>query len=356
MPHRRTGGNRSNLPCVTLIVTRLLVLSAFSWALCAQSPRVGDVNFYGLRHIPAEKILSTLQLKPGDPLPPSKGDLEDRIAEIPGVVQARVEAVCCQDSKAVLFVGLEERGAPHFAFRSDPSGDAVLPESLVADYGRFLEAVQEAGRRGSIAEDLTEGHALMADPTARELQLRFAAFAAGNLKLVRDVLRDASEPEQRAMAATVAGYTVKKTVVIDDLQYAMQDPDEAVRATAMRSLSAIAVLAARRPALEIRIPATWFIEMLNSIVLSDRLKAAQALVLLTEGNAPTAVAQLRARALPALVEMARWKTLEYALPPFILLGRVVGLSELEIQERWSKGEREAVIDRALAPPRGKRAG
>ena len=60
----------------------------------AQAPKIGDINFYGLRKLAPEKILSTLGLKPGDPLPPSKGDLEDRLELISGVAAARVEAVC----------------------------------------------------------------------------------------------------------------------------------------------------------------------------------------------------------------------------------------------------------------------
>jgi len=46
---------------------------------------------------------------------------------------------------------------------------------------------------------------------------------------------------------------------------------------------------------------------------------------------------------PALTEMARWKHLPHALPAFILLGRMAGRSESEIQAAWAKGEREIVL-------------
>ena len=46
---------------------------------------------------------------------------------------------------------------------------------------------------------------------------------------------------------------------------------------------------------------------------------------------------------PALAEMSRWKTLEHALPAFILTGRVAGLSEQQIQDAWTRGDRESVI-------------
>src|ERR1041384_5799447 len=134
-------------------------------------PRIGPIEYYGLHKLTLPRISKTLNLKSGDPLPPSKGDIEDRREKIPGVLQARLEAVCCQpDGSAVLFVGIEEKGAPHFAFRSPPVADVALPAEVAAAYDKLLAAIEVAGRRGSTAEDLTQGHALMADPDARSLQ------------------------------------------------------------------------------------------------------------------------------------------------------------------------------------------
>jgi len=45
--------------------------------------------------------------------------------------------------------------------------------------------------------------------------------------------------------------------------------------------------------------------------------------------------------------MARWKTLEYALPAFLLLGRSAGIADAEIQNQWQKGDREAMIRKAV---------
>ena len=58
--------------------------------------------------------------------------------------------------------------------------------------------------------------------------------------------------------------------------------------------------------------------MLNSVVLSDRIKAAKALVNLTDSRPVTTLDLLRERALPSLGEMAQWHSLTYALPPFLL--------------------------------------
>ena len=324
----------------------LLPAILFACSIAAQAPVAGDINFYGLRRVTPERILSVTRLKTGDPLPPSKGEIEDRISDVPGVILARVEAICCEGRAATVFVGIEEQGAPHASFRSPPAGEAVLPETLTGTYQEFLAAAQHAASLGRSAEDLTAGHSLMADPAARQLQQQFLSFAADNVDLLRSVLRDGAVPEQRAIAATVIGYAPDKTAVVNDLQFALQDPDEAVRANAIRSLTAFAVLAAKQPAIRLQVSPTWFVELLNSVVLSDRTESTRALLTLTDRGGAPVLEQIRERAIPALSDMARWKTPRYALPPFVLLGRAARLTEDEIQRSWEKGDREAVIGRA----------
>jgi hypothetical protein len=326
---------------------RLLWACIFAAAsLEAQVPRVGAIEFYGLHRVSRQKLLHALRVSPGGPLPPSKGNLEDRLEKVPGVVLAHVEAVCCEAGQTILFVGIEERGAPHLEFHTPPSGQAALPQDISDTYDKFVEAVRAAAERGSTAEDLTHGHSLMADPDARELQQSFAAFAEKNVPLLRKVLRESGDADQRAVAAAIIGYAPNKAAVVRDLEYAMQDPAEPVRANALRALNAIAVLARLQPHLGIRVSPTWFVEMLNSIELSDRRRAATALVSLTDQDASTALDEIRQRARGAVLEMAQWKELSYALPAFILAGRMAGMKEDAIQEAWTKGDRQAVIDRA----------
>ena len=64
---------------------------------------------------------------------------------------------------------------------------------------------------------------------------------------------------------------------------------------------------------------------------------------------PAALDLIRERALPALAEMARWKTLRYALPSFLLLGRTAGIPDQELQDQWQKGDRETAIRKATTP-------
>jgi hypothetical protein len=307
------------------------------------APRLSTIDFYGLHKVSLIRIHKALGVSAGDPFPPSKGAIEERLEKIPGVVLARLEAVCCEGQGGMLFVGIEEKGAAHFALHSPPAGDAALSQEMLDAYHELVQAVESAARRGSTAEDLTHGHPLMADPDAREIQERFVQFADKHLAELRNVLRNSSDDEQRMIATAIINYASDKSKVLADLEYALQDPDENVRASAMHALNAIAVLAAKQPDLGIHISPTWFVEMLNSIVLSDRTNATTALINLTDARPSEMLALLRERALPSLVEMAQWNSLRYALPAFILLGRVGGLSEEQIQESWSRGERTAVI-------------
>jgi len=314
------------------------------------------LDYYGLHKISPARIQRVLATREGDPFPNSKGDVEERLEHIPGVVRSHLEAVCCDSGKPVLFVGIEEKGAAHFSFRTPPAGEVRLTDEIRGAYREFLTALEAAVRAGNTDEDLTNGHSLMANPACRAQQEKFITYADKYLDVIRDVLRNSFDEEHRAIAAYVIGYAGDKKKIVDDLLYAIRDPDETVRNNAMRALAAIEVLATRKPTLEIHISPTWLVEMLNSLVWTDRTTAAVNLVNLTETRDPEVLGQLRDRALPALIDMAEWKHLPHALPAFILVGRVSGAAEKDIQDAWSKGERERMLAEArkLIEPKRKK--
>ncbi len=269
--------------------------------------------------------------------------MEEAIEKIPGVLRARVEAVCCEDQYAILFVGIEERNGPHVEFHAEPSGTATLPEEVMDTYHAFLAAV----RRSAQSNAAKPGGR---DPELAAITDKFSSFASGKLAELRSALHDSPDPEERAAAAVVIGYAPDKSAIAADLQYAMRDPDEAVRENAIRSLHA-AVMKADTAGPGVPVPLTTLVDLLHSVVLSDRMEAADMLVTVTDDGNSEAIGLLRSKALPALVEMARWKSLFYALPAFMLVGRVAGLPEEEIQSRWTNGDREYVIRKALATVR-----
>jgi hypothetical protein len=291
-------------------------------AAAAQIPSIAEINFYGFRHVSPARVIEILKLAPGDRLPASKAYMEDAISDIPGVVLARVEGVCCEGSRAILFIGIEERGGSHPSYRSAPEGSAVLPDNILELYGRLP---------GSLSE--------------------LKEYTAGNPNDVRAVLRSGSGADQRAVAAALMAYAPDPAAVLEDLQYALQDNDESVRANAARSLGS---LVEAQPSLGAKVSPTWLVQMLNSVALSDRLEAAKALVTLTDRPNPSAMTQLRERALDALAEMARWKTPRYALAPYLLLARLASVSEEEALQRWQKGDQESVIQKAVGATAGRK--
>lgn len=317
----------------------VLLCLAMAISAMAQGPRVGIVEIFGVRKISDEKVIKAIGVTIGGPLPPSKVDAEERVEELPGVVKANLEAVCCEKSQAILYVGIEEKGAPHFELNTPPNEELKVPEEVEQTWIAFLASLTMAVQRGNAGEDLSKGHSLMFDADAKKVQESFVDLAETHFQTLRDVLRKSADDEQRGMAAYVLGYSSKKKIVADDLQYAMRDSSPVVRNNAMRALSAIAVLGNSDPDLGIKVPTTWFVEMLNSIYFTDRNKASLALLNFTEKGDDATLQQIRERALPALMEMSEWKSMGHALPAFILLGRVAGLKEEEIQTLWKEGKR-----------------
>jgi hypothetical protein len=335
-------------------VVCLSLLCGLAFAAEDITPRVGLIEIYGAHRVSQNKILSTLKLKPGDPMP-SRGALEDQLDKVSGVIASRVEAICCVNSNPILYIGIEERGEPHIEYYPEPSGDTTLPPAIQQKYDSLLEAIAASLRGHNADEDLTNGYSLMADPEARQLQQDLIPLVAANLMQVHKVLRESADPEQRAAAAYVLQYGPRtlpgSKTMTDDLQFALRDPDDNVRRNAVVAIKAVLVGSTLHPDQDVHIEPTWFVELMNSAVWSDRHNAALALLTLTEKRNPETLELIRSRALSSVVEMARWHDLEHALPGFLLAGRIVGLSDQEIRSAWSSGDRDDLIKQALKPPK-----
>jgi hypothetical protein len=315
-----------------------MTAALFECAASAQLPRIGYINFYGLRKLTPDQILGATRVGTGDTVPASRIDLEDRIIALPDVMDAHVQSVCCEGDHTTLFIGIRERGEADIEFHAAPTGTATLPEDLMTRYRKYSGALLRAE---------VKGKADAVDPAIRRDKEYFTTYAAGHTLKLRTELHSGPDAEQRAAAAMVIGYSASKKTAVEDLLFALLDPDEGVRANTLRALADIAVMARRQPALGIRVPPAAIVDLLNSVVLSDRVEATKALLILTEKPNAATLDLIRERALPALAEMARWHTPLYAQPPFLLLGRVAGLQDAEVNDRWEKGDPEPTIQQAL---------
>jgi hypothetical protein len=336
----------------------LLAFAAIPGPAGAQELRIGIVDFYGLRRVTEASARAALTFHEGDAVS-LDGDSprafasasEERLSRIPGVAAARVSFVCCEDGRAIVYVGVQETGAPTLQFRNAPRGDDRLPPDVLAAGREFSDAVMAAAQRGEVAEDDSQGHALFQDPRARAVQERFIEYARQHLELLRSVLRTSADASHRALAAEVLGYAPDKKRVLEDLVYGMNDPAEAVRNAAMRALMAFS--RATAPDLPPpQVPGLPFVALLSSPVWTDRNKAAGALMEITAAREPHLLAVLRRDALDALVEMARWTASGHAIPPLMILGRIAGQPDHRILEAYRRGEREEIVTAALS--RGRR--
>jgi hypothetical protein len=309
-------------------------------------PRIGTIEFYGLRQVTPQLARQALGLSEGSLLPASKGDAENRLADIAQVSAARIEAICCENGAITLYVGVEEQGRPRFEVRPAPGGAEELPPALRTAYLDLQAAIHAAELRGITGEDLTKGHPLSQDAAVRALQEALPALVTENLEILRQVLRESGDEFQRAIAASLLPYAPNKNEIVENLREALSDNDPQVRSNAVHGLTALALLEREDAGSRVRVSPTWFIDMLQSVTWTDRTKAAWALEILTEDRDVFTLSRLRGPALEALLEMAAWKTKAHARSAFVLLGRAAGLEEAAIQSAWARDDRQSILSAA----------
>jgi hypothetical protein len=335
-------------PMSHILPVLFISLSLATSALSQTMPPIGTIDYYGLRQVPRKTVEKALEIKPGEQVSKSLSAAEKRLEALPGVVRARLDFVCCDAArKTILYVGIEEDGASALRFRPAPKGNVKLPAEIVNAGRAFEDAFMKAVVAGDVREDDSRGYSLSHNPETRAVQERFVGFAARDLPFLRDVLHNSSDADQRALAAEVMGYDDDHRAVVPDLEYGMSDPNFDVRNNSMRALAVIAAYARAHPSRGIEISPRPFIKLLNSLVWEDRDKAGFALMQLTNGRDPALLAELRRDALPALIEMARWKTPGHAQMFCVILGRIAGLPDKEIGGDLRRDEKEKIIAAAL---------
>ena len=309
----------------------------------AQYRTVETIDFNGARTLSEQQLRDALQIKEREQSPSSEiiEQAIKRLTALPNVEQADITTVCCvvdRNSKVMLYVGIREKGSPPvLEFRVTSQGAIRLTDEIVNTGKEFVVALREAGFKDDLAEDVSQGHSLMKNAEARLVQKKFIGIAANNLKLLRQVLRESADPTHRALAAQIIAYSADKKLVVEDLLYGMRDSYSDVRNDSMRALGIIAEYGRNTPEKKISVPFAPFVDLLNSIVWSDRYKSSLALLRLTENRDAKLLAELRERALPSLFNMARWKNQKHSLAGFMILGRIGNLPEDEIAQAATRG-------------------
>jgi hypothetical protein len=294
------------------------------------SPRIiGSIDFFGLRKVSEAEIRKHLPFKEGDPLmDKAQRPNGAALAKAVGVAEITLAYICCTpDQQIEVYVGVAEKPVRQ---RTPPvyTGTARLPEDMIRADEEFGTQIREAISRGRASEEHSQGHALADNyPPLRAVQQQFLDYARDHAALASDVLATSADARHRAVAAVILGYAPDKRAAATALTRGVSDPDEGVRNNATRALGVIAEYSGTHPELGIHIDPAPFVEMLNSVVWTDRNKGEMVLAQLTAGREPGLMKIIGKRARPALIDMCRWKNPGHSFQGCLLLRRVEGLPD-----------------------------
>jgi hypothetical protein len=327
-----------------LIVVFVAVLAGS--ALGQEKPRrIGSIDYYGYAGLNLDQIRSAQPLHVGDPFPGPAETFEKitkAVTSVLGRPPTDIDPVCCnREGNYTFFIGLPGASVKETKLNPVPNGKLQLPPEVVQLYNETLEAWSASVLGGNAREDRSKGYALSTtDSRLRAKQEAMREYATKHEDLIRDVLETSSEAQQRLVAAYFLGYANQSKTQIAALVRASHDANDVVRNNATRALG---VLAESSPKVAAQIPATPFIEMLNSGSWSDRNKGGWVLESLTKTRDPKLLAQLRSEALTSLIEMSRWHSSGHAYTPRILLGRIAGIEEQRLTKLAGADAAEEII-------------
>jgi hypothetical protein len=326
-------------------------LLIFYVQVSCQREIIGIIDFYGHGKISEKYLRKAITIKEGDSVTHLKRDIQIKnLKTIPGVKQAQISFVCCEESKrqSIVYIGISGKENNTFSYREPPVSVVTLPKEIIYTYDQFEFFFNEAIEKGESGEDRSQGHSLMSYAPVRAVQEKFIDYADRYLKELKDVLKNSSYADQRAVAASVIAYSKDKNLVADDLLNAVYDNDEIVRNNATRALSVIAGYAEKNAGLKIKkIPADPFIKMINSIVWTDRNKAVAVLLPLTESRDSLVLKQLKDQALPSIIEMSQWKTSGHAIMSALLLARIAGFPDEEVYKTFETSKKDNLINEMI---------
>jgi len=318
----------------------------------AQSYKIGTIDIFGNRKISSCNVLAHLRVKEADSITHENYNPEDEAAKLeqmPGVKHATVSPVCCDTAgNLMLFIGIAETDSFILNHRDAPVQNILLPEEMITAYRNLNDQMELAIKSGLAVEDDSHGYALLGYKPARNEQKKFITFANRDFTLLANVLKNSRDVEHRAAATQIIAYSTNRKKVVDNLIYSSNDPDEAVRNNANRGLGVLADYLNRHPELKISIPAGPFIKMLNSIVWTDRNKAAMVLIKLSQGRDSKLLHKIKEQALASMIEMAGWKDRGHAFFSFVILGRIAGVNEKSLVTKNYSAHWAAEIEAMVA--------
>jgi hypothetical protein len=296
---------------------------------CVAKDRIAYIEFFGYQGIDVEALRKALPFHEGDEVPRDLQAVARMVVKrTTGKEATNVAPICClNDGDTAVFIGLAGTSNRPFALNRRPTQSLSLSLELLKLVREMDDAEHEATDMREV--DPPRGYRLMQDPKAHAAELRVREYARSHEKELIRVMAGAADSEQRAIATDALGYADRSPQQIDAFVVAAHDPDDTVRNNATRALSEILDA---EPAAASVVPAAPFIEMLHSGTWTDRNKSCSVLESLTKSRDVAMLANLKARAWDALVEMARWRTRSWNGDARLILARIAGIPEERARE------------------------
>ena len=322
------SGNMKRLFSLAIVVMLTAGLSQ------TENVRIGHVDFFGTLGIDVQQVRSKLNVLEGEVVSEDKiSALRDRVNKAIelsiGHDPTDVSFVCCDDHQNVIvYVGLGGSNTAPIPMLNAPTGSTCLPMRALNLYDQTMDAVEQAVIKGNSGEDDSRGYSLSNDAGLRTKQLAMHEYALVHETALKRALQGCKKPEHRRAAAEILGYARRSEGQIAALARATEDVDADVRNNALRALWVLATASTEAAA---EIPGQDFVQMLNSGNWHDRNKAGSLLASLTVSRPRQLLERLRTTALPSLIEMAQWENPGHAYSNRVLLGRIAGLDETQIQ-------------------------
>lgn len=300
----------------------------------AENLRIGHIDFFGTVGIDVQQVRSKLNVLQGEEVSEDKlSALRDHINQTIEVSLGHdstdVSLVCCDDHhNLIVYIGLGGGNTVSIPLLNAPTGSTCLPIQALHLYDQAMDAVEAAVMKGNAGEDDSRGYSLSNDAGLRAEQLAMHKYALAHERTLKRALQECKTPEHRRAAAEILGYARRSEGQIAVLVRATEDVDADVRNNALRALWVLAMASTEAAA---EIPGQDFVQMLNSGNWHDRNKAGSLLTSLTVSRPRQLLEPLRTTALPSLIEMAQWENPSHAYSYRVLLGRIAGLDDAQIQ-------------------------
>jgi hypothetical protein len=327
-----------------VVVAMVVLGGARVEAQAGQAFSVGSIDFFGGQGMDTAALMAKLPVKVGQALTFEQADgvkagVEAAVLAGTGKAATDVNFVCCDEpGKLQIYVGVQGGSYRAPVYGAAPTGDATLPGEGLGLYQEDMKATAAAVESGHAREDDSKGYALTDDPAAKAVELRMRAYALQHTAAIEAVLRGSKDAAQRQAAAMLLGYAERSPEQVKELARAAGDVDADVRNNAVRAL---AVMASAGPMEGLEVEP--LVAMLSSGSWSDRNKASLLLYRITKSRDAGMLKVLREEAMGALLDGAAWQSAGHAVPFLVMLGRIGGLEEVEIQRLLDAGDPGAIV-------------